>query len=61
MIDILMLIEILDMILLIPLSIWFIYKALRDPTDGGIQTKVNGQVLGLGGVIILFLVIAYIM
>ena len=55
-----MLIELLDMILLIPLSIWFIYKALRDPTDGGIQTKVHVRVLGLGGVIMLFLVIAYL-
>ena len=60
MIDILMLIEILDMILLITLSIWVIYKALADPTDGGIQTKVHGRVLGLVGVVTLFLVIAYV-
>ena len=60
MIDILMLIEILALILLVPFSIWLIYKALRDPTNGGAQTKVNGRVLGVLGVIMLSLVIVYI-
>lgn len=60
MIDILTLIEILALVLLVPFSIWLIHKALADPTDGGIQTKVHGRVLGPVGVVTLFLVIAYV-
>ena len=32
-------IEILALVLIVPFSIWLIYKALADPTDSGIFNK----------------------